>query len=255
MKMLYVNARGMIVECITPGVKIGGEVTRAILLKKEMNYSGSEAASLVTLQKVISLSAFFLINVLALLGLSSRVEFLQDSVVRFMVYLFILSILAVFACLFLFDQKLDTKVRSWTPQRNWLHKLEQYLLLLFEHVAVLKSTRGELSKQLMLSVIIWLLFPAKMLVLVSLFAANYDPLFIIGVTFISYMISMIPLLPGGLGSFEATMTALLLLMNLPVTDAVTITILFRFITFWFVILLSIAFSGVWKLRQLRGSLN
>ena len=44
----------MIIDAVTPGVKVGGEVTRALLLKKELNYSAQESAILVTIQKMAS---------------------------------------------------------------------------------------------------------------------------------------------------------------------------------------------------------
>ena len=48
-------------ESITPGVKLG-ESYRAYLLKSEMNYSYQEAATLVTIQKMVSFFSFFVIN-------------------------------------------------------------------------------------------------------------------------------------------------------------------------------------------------
>ncbi|NLB88472.1 MAG: hypothetical protein GX790_04495, partial [Syntrophomonadaceae bacterium] len=60
--MLYINSQGSVIESITPGVKIGGEVTRAVLISRMSGCSGEEAASVVALQKLFSLSAFFLIN-------------------------------------------------------------------------------------------------------------------------------------------------------------------------------------------------
>lgn len=58
--MLYVNARGSIIDSITPGVKVGGELTRAVLLKNELNYSTQEAATLVSIQKWLVFQAFLL---------------------------------------------------------------------------------------------------------------------------------------------------------------------------------------------------
>ena len=75
-KMLYINARGMIMESITPGVKLGGEVTRAYLLKSEMNYSYQEAATLVTIQKMVSFS-FLCDKPFAFAHLSGKVAIFQ----------------------------------------------------------------------------------------------------------------------------------------------------------------------------------
>ena len=67
------------------------------------------------------------------------------------------------------------------------------------------------------------------------------------VTFISYFAAMIPILPGGLGTFEGTMSGLLLVYGLTPEEAVAVSLVFRFVTFWFVVLLSAAVILLWKL--------
>ena len=118
---------------------------------------------------------------------------------------------------------------------------------LISNVKVLKGIKGELPRQFFLSLFIWTLFPVKMVLLVHLFTSNLNPIFLTEVTFISYLVGMIPLLPGGIGSFEATMTSLLIIMGIKQSDALAITLLFRFITFWFVILISLLYTGIWKI--------
>lgn len=44
------------------------------------------------------------------------------------------------------------------------------------------------------------------------------------------------------------MTSLLIVMQINSNDALAITLLFRFITFWFVIIISLLYAGIWKLR-------
>jgi uncharacterized membrane protein YbhN (UPF0104 family) len=46
---------------------------------------------------------------------------------------------------------------------------------------------------------------------------------------------MLPIFPGGLGGFEGTMSTLLLIMGLSLSEAAMVAVVFRFITFWFVI--------------------
>jgi hypothetical protein len=42
------------------------------------------------------------------------------------------------------------------------------------------------------------------------------------------------------------MSSLLIAMNINYNEALVITLLFRFITFWFVILISLLYTGIWK---------
>ncbi|NLP35955.1 MAG: flippase-like domain-containing protein [Clostridiales bacterium] len=245
-KMLYVNARGMIIECVTPGVKIGGEVTRALLLKNELGYSAQEAATLVTFQKMASFSSFFMINLFAFAHVSSKIEIFQGTLVRIIVYLFLLALIGLLVAIFTCTSFLENRVRNIIPKHRWTGVLHTFMITLLSNIKVLKNMKGEMYKQFFLSLSIWVLFPVKMILLVHLFTTNFDWIFLTEVTFISYMVGMIPLLPGGIGSFEATMTSLLIIMQINSNDAFAITLLFRFITFWFVILISLIYAGIWR---------
>lgn len=247
-KMLYVNARGAIIECITPGVKVGGEVTRALLLNNELNYSSQEAATLVTMQKMVSFSSFFIINLFAFAHVSNKIEIFQATFVKVMVYFFLLALIGLLVAMFIGTSFLEDRITNITPKHRWTGILHTFMITLLSNIKVLKNKKGEIYKQFLLSLTIWILFPLKMILLVHLFTTNYDWIFLTEVTFVSYMVGMIPLLPGGIGGFEATMTSLLIVMQMNANDAFAITLLFRFITFWFVILISFVYAGIWKWR-------
>lgn len=246
-KMLYINARGMIIECVTPGVKIGGEVTRAILLKSDLKYTAGEAATLVTIQKMVSLFSFFLVNLFAFAHISNRIDLFKGAILKAIIYIFIIILISALIAVFAFAAFFEDRVMKLSPKRKWTSALHRYTLTLLSSIKVLKSIKGEMYKQFFLSLSIWMLFPLKMILLVHLFTAGFDPVFLTEVTFISYMVGMIPLLPGGIGSFEATMTSLLVVMQIEHNEALAITLLFRFITFWFVIIISLIYVGIWKM--------
>jgi uncharacterized protein (TIRG00374 family) len=248
-KMLYINARGAIIESITPGVKIGGEVTRALLLKNELKYSPQEAATLVTIQKMLSFSSFLLINLFAFAHMSRQIERLQGVEIKVMIYFFLITLISVLVLFFTCTSLMEKKISKITPKNRWSDALQRYMIILLSNIKVLKKMRGELLKQFLLSLIIWVLFPIKMILLVHLFTTNYDPIFLIEITFISYLVGMIPLLPGGIGGFEVTMTGLLIVMQIQGSEALAITFLFRFITFWFVILISLLYACIWKIGE------
>lgn len=247
-RMLYVNARGAIIESVTPGVKVGGEVTRALLLKNELKYSVQEAATLVTIQKIVSFSSFFVINLFAFAHISNKIEIFQGSIVKFIVYFCLIALISTLAVIFACTSFLEKRIMNISTKHKWTGVIKRYMMTVLLNIKVLKQTKGEMFKQLLLSFIIWLLFPAKMILLVRLFTVNCDWVFLTEVTFISYMVGMIPLLPGGLGSFEATMASLLIAMQINSSEALAITLLFRFITFWFVILISLLYVGIWKVK-------
>jgi len=72
--------------------------------------------------------------------------------------------------------------------------------------------------------------------------------YIAAITFAAYMVAMLPIFPGGLGGFEATMAGLLVAIGFAVSDAAVVTIVFRFITFWLVMLLSLAYCAIYHGR-------
>ncbi|NLM52831.1 MAG: flippase-like domain-containing protein [Firmicutes bacterium] len=246
LQMLYVNARGAIIESITPGVKVGGEITRAILLKKELHYSAQEAATLVTLQKMVSFSSFFCLNLFAFAHLANKIEFFQAWAAKVAFSVFCLSLMSLIFSLFFLTNLWEKKISEKSFKNRWLLILQDYLLTLIAKLKLLKRNKGELRKQFLLSFAIWLLFPLKMIFLVHFFTPHYDPLLLAEITFLSYMVGMIPLFPGGLGSFEATMASLLRLLQVPASASLAITLLFRFLTFWFVLLLSLLYAVLWK---------
>lgn len=246
-RMLYVNSAGNLIDGITPGVKVGGEVARALSLKSLMNYSTAESATLVTLQKIISFFSFFLVNLLAFAHLSRQFELFQSLFLQLIVYGFLIALVVFLLSFFVMTSRMRLWLGRLGPRKQWQQSLQGYAITVLDNIVILKSIPWEVAKQFILSLAIWLLFPLKMIILVALFTPLYDPVFLTEVTFISYMMGMIPLLPGGLGSFEATMTSLLLMMDLQAGQALAITLVFRFITFWLVIIVSMAYLGLWKI--------
>jgi uncharacterized protein (TIRG00374 family) len=101
----------------------------------------------------------------------------------------------------------------------------------------------------LLSFFIWFLYPLKLLIISYSFMAGADVFFVAATTFAAYLVALIPIFPGGLGGFEGTMSALLVSVGFVLNDALAVTVLFRFFTFWFVLLMSLAFIGVYKFKE------
>lgn len=247
-QMLYVNARGAVVDAITPGVKAGGEVARGVLLVRAVGYSPQQAAVLVTIQKIASLFSFFLINLAAFTHISTRLQTVGGPTLQGAVYTVLLGFLGLTGLLLTRAEWIEQRAASWKPTWRWSRALRGYLTTLVSSLKDLKEIKGELFRQFALASAIWLLYPVKMILLVRLFTPQFDPVIVAEITFIAYMVGMIPLLPGGLGGFEAVMASLLMAVGVEASSALAITLLFRFITFWSVMALSLVYIGIWKLR-------
>ena len=247
-KMLFINSQGSVVESITPGVKIGGEVTRAFYLSKILPCSSEEAGSVVALQKIFSLSAFFLINLFSVLYLADQVPFLRSLYIRVFIYGVLLTFLAIFAVAFWAPKQATEFLQCQKPAEAKLAKwFRNFLLILFNYTDSLQKKRKESFLQFLLSMFIWVIYPIKMYILTVQFSLEINPVYICAITFVSYMVAMVPIFPGGLGSFEATMSGLLLIAGLSIGEASVISIVFRFITFWFVFLASFGYAVGYKM--------
>ena len=228
--MLYVNTQGAVVDSITPGVKFGGEVTRAMRLRSVCDISTEQSAALVTFQKLFSTSVFLLFCLISAIFLLGEMPYLWLVLIGVFV-LFALIGLAVFL------------FRS---------KIKGYISALKESLATLRSKPKFCVLMGLWSVLIWVLYPVKLLILTYSFIAEADVFFIAATTFAAYLVALVPIFPGGLGGFEGTMSALLVSVGFVLNEAVAVTVLFRFFTFWFVLLLSLVFIGVYRILSRRG---
>ena len=245
--MMYINCQGALMDSITPGVKIGGEITRAVQISKIANCSGEGAASIVAVQKMFSLSALFFIQLFAVGYFIGHVPFLQGIYLQILIYAVLILFLLVFAGIFFAPNRIRAYLQAKESSRfSCLRKVQSFLLSLTEHVSHIRKNKRVWVMLFLLSVIIWLLYPVKMYILVLQVSPGVSLLYIGAIAFISYMVAMLPIFPGGLGGFEGTMTGLLLVVGLTVSSAAVITILFRFVTFWFVMLLSLAYIPLYK---------
>lgn len=91
---------------------------------------------------------------------------------------------------------------------------------------------------ILVSALVWALYPAKVYVVTRMLGVEVDAFFIITATFIPYLISMLPLLPGGLGSFEGSMALLFAAQGATVAEGLAVALLTRTATFWLPLLMS-----------------
>jgi glycosyltransferase 2 family protein len=119
--------------------------------------------------------------------------------------------------------------------------------------SALASTRrlllpGVLSIGFLLGLLAWVMEGLGLGILSSMFsAAHLDWSTAIGIYGIAVLIGGLSLLPGGLGSTEAVMTALLAAHGYPLSQAVVITLTCRLVTLWFAVFLG--WLAILSLRQ------
>jgi len=232
-KMLYINCQGTIVDAITPGVKFGGEVTRAVRISQAGECSHTQAASVVAVQKLFSLGALFLVGA---------------------VYVPLLA--AGFLCIcvvFVVPKHMMALLQRKKSRFNWAAKLQAFLLEFLLHVIVMRKQPLTCIRFFALAAIIWLIYPLKMYILTAQVAPCVGLIRAGGVAIVSYMVAMIPVFPGGLGGFEGAMTGLLVYEGVYAPDAFAVAVLFRAVTFWFVVGVSVVGVAYLSLQAKRSN--
>jgi len=190
-------------------------VARAVQIKRVGNCSAVEASTVVALQKFFSVGTMLFVMLLTV-GFMPGID-------TIFIYGILLSFLVVFAGIMIL-----LRSRGWKLEIGSWKKSEKLVSIL-------------------LPLITWLIYPAKMFILTWQFYPEVHFFHIASVVFLSYMVALIPIFPGGLGGFEATMVGLLTALGFSVGTATAVTIMFRFITFWFVMLVG---AGVTMCKKL-----
>ncbi|MCL2217215.1 MAG: flippase-like domain-containing protein [Defluviitaleaceae bacterium] len=242
-QMFYVNCQGAVMDSITPGVKFGGEITRAVQISRVADCSGEQAATVVALQKLFSLSCLFFILLFATGFLLGEMPVLGHF--RFLLYGTLVLLLSLFICALLMPRPLRNFLEKRKPSaRAWIDRGRGFLLTLLEQLTAIRKDVKKMTMLLILSFIIWLLYPVKLLLITMPFTTDASAIYIGAAGYMAYMVAMLPIFPGGLGGFEATLSGLLTAFGFALNDAAVVTVLFRFITFWLVMLGSLGFLGI-----------
>ena len=246
--MLYVNAKAEMIH-VAPAGHVGSDVFRAVQINRAGNVSGEQSVSVVAIQKLFSLSAFFTISLISVGFFIGQVPWLQEAHLQVLLYALLLVVLLVMGCVFAIPHKMSAYLgRRWKKDArfSWINRIRVFVIASIEHIIYLRKNPRLLIRLTAIALCIWMLYPLKLYLLAFQLMPDVNILHISAATFLSYTVAMIPIFPGGLGGFEATMTGLLLFMGFAQGGAVVITVVFRFATFWFVILLSLVYMALYK---------
>lgn len=244
LKMLFILTTGSVVEAITPGAKIGGEVARLYYLKKEFNCSTQTATHIIIIQKSISMSVLFGICLSAFWYVCENVKFFLPPASKMLISI-VFVMLLLFFIVFLFFSGQIAKIIE-TKEGKITKKIYNITKSYSENIKTL--TKKQWLIQFTISTFVWVLFPFKMLILVNSMNMHINPILIVSITMSAYMMAMLPITPGGLGTFEASLVALFNFLPISTEMSITIAVVFRFVTFWFVIIFSAVYVFFYKRR-------
>lgn len=236
-QMVHINMSGTFFESVTPAMKTGGEVVKAYLLKRAFGWTTVQSVALVGLQKVVSIGPLlFLVGVsLSLYVIANGISTPQGWLVATS-GMILLPVFLLICAVFIAPAGLAVWLEKVFPAK-WVHTLSQSLHSLENALSQVKK-RGSLGRHFLLSVTLWFLFPAKAAIIALSMGLEADLINIATVTFLAYMVAMIPLTPGGLGTFEATVVFLLLPLEIAMHQSMAFAIILRLVTFWLPFLIS-----------------
>ena len=219
-------------ESITPALKSGGEAAKIYYLKTR-GQPVKNGATLIMIQKFISMSVFIavLITVVLLSFMSGfGLNNMRHILPTLGIFLLVIGMVFIFLVTYIKKNKNNHETFAHTISTS-LNHASAYKFSFLIHLSI--------------AALIWGLYGLKTLYVVHSLGYNLSYLFSTLTTFSAYLVSMVPLTPGGLGTFEATFVALLPQFGIASGAALVIVVTLRMATFWF----QLAFSGLFLLSK------
>lgn len=246
-QVLAIHLCGNFVESVTPAGRLGGEAAKVYLFQRVTRLPYDQLAGLLAVRKYVSMLPFF---ALCALSLTLSLRSMPLPPVVYGAFLLLAAGFALACRLWLHlgrrePERSGVGVGGWLPRviGQGLRRAAAFL----RHASA--SSQGLLSRRerrvLMLpSLLIWLLYPATVYLAGRFlgYGLAAGPAFM--GAYSAYLIGLVPLFPGGLGTFEGGMTFVLSGLGLSPAQGLAIALVTRLATYWFPLALSAAATGL-----------
>ncbi len=240
-EVFTIHMAGKFVESVTPSSKFGGETAKVYLFRKKIGRSYQDIVSFLLAHKYISLLPFLILSLIFLV--TASIQFSLPRLVYISFIAMVLLFVMLFALLFWGQKKYD-----YESDRSKKHgifititdKIKRGIEFLHESASGVEKilSRAQRNKLFVISFLIWILYPIKIYLVAASLNFEIGLLLPIIATYSAYLVSMLPITPGGLGTFEGTMASIFMISELSFTEGMTIALLSRSVTFWFPLFLS-----------------
>ena len=257
LKTFNIFLAGNFVESVTPSSKFGGEAVRIYLFRKHTSLPYRKLTAIVLLEKYFSLVPFGMICVIFLVWSLFNMRLPKELYFA----LPVLVLLIVFLIRFYkssgklkdtdkeykMDMAVDISYNTEKEDKKNKGFLKRFLIKIKNiksfvvYSAYYSREIISIKEQLMLfllSLLIWAVYPLEVYIIVIMLDIDIDLFLTLSIAYIAYLISMIPLLPGGLGSFEVSMAAMFDMVNASFAEGVSVALFTRLVTYWFPLILS-----------------
>jgi len=241
-KIFAIHLVGTLVGNITPAAKIGGEPAQIYLLCKE-GAALKDVLAITIIDKYIGILSFTTILFAAFMHVA--VKFTLPSSLALFMLLLLISILGVSTGIF-FHMREEVLVKIL---KSGLRLIEQFKPIRLDAENVISGFKYSMRRvmhhkiilvqSLFIFIVVWLLYPLKIYIIFHTLGNNVDFGLVAFVTLASFLIGMIPALPGGIGLYELSAIALYSTLGIPLAEATVAVIIGRVFTFWFVSLIGV----------------
>ncbi|MCL0075732.1 flippase-like domain-containing protein [Dehalococcoidia bacterium] len=254
---VIIHLTGSFIESVTPSSKLGGEAAKIHLLRRRAGLDYQRVGAVTLVSKLLTLLPFVALTGLCLAWMAVSGEMVLLAVPAFLV----LSVFTGALAWICRAQRMSEKAAPAEPAGQGSGAALDIASLLRRAFAFLRQagreSRNLLSRRrrlafLALSSIVWILYPVKVLLVTRMLGMEMGLADVAIATYVAYLVSMLPLLPGGLGSFEGTMALLLSSMDVSFSEGLAVALLARLVTFWLPLALSAAAAGLTALDMRRG---
>jgi CDP-diacylglycerol--serine O-phosphatidyltransferase len=232
-KMMVVYSGAAIVEMVTPSMKLGGETTKVVLLKRKAGVPYTKGISIMLLQKLLSSMAFciaLVVSTLLLVTLNNQIP--QDLFNILGLSLSVVAAIGVFLGLLVIAYVKIPWLKNQLQNSSIFSKVLHFLNQSWGEVRQHKIPSYKLVIHFSLSIIIWLLFAFTISVLLWGQGMQLDFLLVSVITYLSYLAGMVPFLPGGIGTLDGVLILLLHQSGFEISSAVAVTLGYRVVSYW-----------------------
>ncbi len=255
--VLAVNLAGNYIESITPSVKLGGEAAKVYLFKRYSSLGYEALTGILLALKYFSLLPFV---ILSALSVTAAILYFDFPAISLYAFGFLVAFFMAIAALY-FKKDIQGRVfkgRAETGEKHTgtgeerinssITRLPVKLVQAVSRIPAFVNRASSNSRNLTtfsegtaliaVSALIWLLYPLKVFLVTGMLDLSIGLPAVAIITFTAYLVSMVPLLPGGLGSYEGTMVLMFSFVGIAPAEGLAVALISRLITYWIPLLWS-----------------
>ncbi|MCI0448516.1 MAG: flippase-like domain-containing protein [Chlorobi bacterium] len=229
-KMSFLIFLSSFIMSVTPG-KIG-EIFKSYLLKEQYGTPISKSAPIVFAERITDFLSLVLLSIAGALIFGYGTGIIVGFGIFFISLVFVIS-----------SKNLSHLIIEFFEKFRFVSRVSHKVHTAYDSIYQMVRFK-ELFVTIILSIIAWAFECFSFYLIINGFGiGNFEHVNIFVATFVygfATLVGAATMLPGGLGATDASMTGLLIILNIPKSVSVASTLIIRAATLWFAVLVGIA---------------